>query len=100
MNTKDLIDLAKELGFRDKTGNYNDLIDLTLVQNWLRETHNLFISIHLDQTTEPKYCYSIYSYEDFGNYTNMMDGPNSDLYYSYINCLFEAIEHTLKFLKK
>jgi hypothetical protein len=62
---------------------------------WFREKYNLHHEILLDQTTQPKYCFEIHKYEDFGNYEKM---ENKDwfLYRAYeeaeLACLKKLIE--------
>jgi hypothetical protein len=62
---------------------------------FFREKYNLHHEILLDQTTQPKYCFEIHKYEDFGNYEKM---ENKDwfLYRTYEEseqaCLVNLIE--------
>jgi hypothetical protein len=41
---------------------------------FFREKYNLHSEILLDQTTQPKYCFEIHKYEDFGNYEEIRIG--------------------------
>ena len=41
---------------------------------WFREKYNLHSEILLDQTTQPKYCFEIHKYENFGNYEEIRIG--------------------------
>jgi hypothetical protein len=61
---------------------------------WFRETHNLFSSVSVDQTMEPKFCYSLSKYADPYDWTILVF--NSELYYTYeeaeLACLIKLIE--------
>ena len=62
---------------------------------WFREKYNLHSEILLDQTTQPKYCFEIHKYEDFGNYEEIRIGEWF-LYRTYeeaeLACLVGLIE--------
>ena len=62
---------------------------------WFREKYNLHSEILLDQTTQPKYCFEIHKYEDFGNYEEIRIGEWF-LYRTYeeaeLACLVKLIE--------
>ena len=62
---------------------------------WFRENHNLHSEILLDKTTQPKYCFEIHKYEDFGNYEKIRIGEWF-LYRTYeeaeLACLVKLIE--------
>lgn len=62
---------------------------------WFREKYNLHSEILLDQTTQPKYCFEIHKYEDFGNYEKI---ENKDwfLYRTYEEAELECIKHLIK----
>ena len=52
-----------------KHGEYTVLVPLfQQAFRWFREKYGLHSEILLDQTTQPKYCFEIHKYEDFGNY--------------------------------
>jgi len=64
---------------------------------WFRENYNLFTTIKVDKTMEPKFCYSIdelQMFDFFGEWKNIVF--NSDLYYTYeeaeLACLKKLIE--------
>ncbi len=71
------------------------IMEQALVLRWFRNKYNLHHEILLDQTTQPKYCFEIHKYEDFGNYEKM---ENKDwfLYRTYEeaehDCLIKLIE--------
>jgi len=65
------------------------------VIDWLKEKHNLYIIEQIDMTCEPKYCYEIYKYEDFGNWTLVSKRPDMFLYSNSINNLDSAIKEAL-----
>ena len=62
---------------------------------WFREKYDLHSEILLDQTTQPKYCFEIHKYEDFGNYEEIRIGEWF-LYRTYeeaeLACLVGLIE--------
>jgi len=62
---------------------------------WFREKYGLHSEILLDQTTQPKYCFEIHKYEDFGNYEEIKIGEWF-LYRTYeeaeLACLVGLIE--------
>jgi hypothetical protein len=62
---------------------------------WFREKYNLHSEILLDQTTQPKYCFEIHKYEDFGNYEEIKI-DEWFLYRTYeeaeLACLIKLIE--------
>ena len=65
------------------------------VFRWFREKYDLHSEILLDQTTQPKYCFEIHKYEDFGNYEEIRIGEWF-LYRTYeeaeLACLVKLIE--------
>jgi len=62
---------------------------------FFREKYDLHSEILLDQTTQPKYCFEIHKYEDFGNYEEIRIGEWF-LYRTYeeaeLACLVGLIE--------
>ena len=62
---------------------------------WFREKYNIYTEILLDQTTQPKFCFEIYKYEDFGNYEEIRIGEWF-LYRTYeeaeLDCIIKLIE--------
>jgi hypothetical protein len=64
---------------------------------WFREKYNLYSTINVDMTMEPKFCYSIYEY-DLEKYSEgwWIAVVNSDLYYTHeeteLACLIKLIE--------
>ena len=64
---------------------------------WFREKYNLYSTINVDMTMEPKFCYSIYEY-DLEKYSEgwWIAVVNSDLYYTHeeaeLACLNKLIE--------
>ena len=65
---------------------------------WFREKHNLHSEILLDQTTQPKYCFEIHKYEDFGNYEEIRIGEWF-LYRTPEEAELECIKHLIKVVK-
>jgi hypothetical protein len=69
------------------------------VIDWLREKHNIHIIEQLDMTCDPKYCYEIYKYEYFGNWTLVSKRPDMFLYLDPIKNLNAAIEEALELIE-
>lgn len=66
---------------------------------WFRDSYNLFSTINVDKTMEPKFCYSISRYETSQFFEGWYDEVfNSDLYYTQeeaeLDCLKKLIEIT------
>jgi hypothetical protein len=66
---------------------------------WFRDKHGLYAEIELDQTMEPKFCFSINWYKETDltvEWINMTDRPEFFLEYSYekaeLSCLRRLIE--------
>lgn len=66
---------------------------------WFRDNHGLYAEIELDQTMEPKFCFSINWYKETDltvEWINMTDRPEFFLEYSYekaeLSCLRRLIE--------
>ena len=70
---------------------------------WFREKYNLHSEILLDQTTQPKYCFEIHKYEDFGNYEEIRIGEWF-LYRTYeeaeLACLVKLIKICKEFINQ
>lgn len=68
----------------------------SLLQKWLREVHNIFITIEVDMTLEPKFCYCISSYKDFGEWKNEISPRTySDLERTYELALEKGLKQAL-----
>jgi hypothetical protein len=70
------------------------------LNKWLREK-NIFITIEVDQTLEPKFCYHIAKFS--GNDLSGWEWKNFDpsgtaLFYKYEQALEEALEEGLKLI--
>ena len=67
----------------------------TILQKWLRERHNIFISIDPDCTTYPKFCYSINRF--IGNPDNLSE---REWYWEEVEivdwCLYKSYEQALE----
>lgn len=66
--------------------------------DWFRNKHNLIIEIQTDQTSNPKFCYEIYKYKEYGNWTRLTDVNNWGLSYDYYRNINDAIEETIKLI--
>lgn len=65
------------------------------VIDWFRLKYNLHIEIQIDKTCEPKYCYEIYHYKDFGNWKLVSKRPEMFLHLNYYDNLNEAIKEAI-----
>jgi hypothetical protein len=78
----------------------------TLLQKWLRETHQIYVDIDIDQTTYPKFCYMISRF--IGNPTNLAaeewdwenlpNGENWHLHRKWEDALEEGLFEALKLI--
>jgi hypothetical protein len=70
------------------------------LHNWLMENFGIYVTIEVDQTMEPKFCYSIYQYKfdkkGYNEWRNLLH-PRvySDLYYTYAEALEKGLEEAL-----
>ena len=70
-------DIIKDFPYLAKNSEWQDLVaSPTFSQcfHWFRENYDLHSEIILDQTSQPKYCFEIHKYEDFGNYEEIRIG--------------------------
>jgi hypothetical protein len=70
------------------------------VLDWFREKYNLHILIETDMTCEPKYCYEIYKYSDFGNWKLVSKRPEMFLHLNYYDNLNDAIKESIQLIEK
>lgn len=70
------------------------------VFRWFRENYLIFGTINVDQTMEPKFCYSITRYEPM-QFLEHWDTVvyNSDLFYTYEEAEVECIKELIKVVK-
>ena len=78
----------------------------SLLQKWLREVHQIYVDIDIDQTTYPKFCYMISRF--IGNPTNLAaeewdwenypNGENWGLHRSWEDALEEGLFEALKLI--
>lgn len=69
------------------------------LREWIKDKFEIYIEILIDRTSDPKYCYRIWQYKHFGNWTNLTE-PNSEFLYSkYDECLEDAISKSLNLIK-
>jgi hypothetical protein len=66
------------------------------VFKWFRDIHQIFASINVDQTLEPKFCYSISQYY-FSYWKDIVF--NSDLYYTYEEAESACIDKLIELVK-
>ena len=67
------------------------------VIEWLEEKHKIFFSTNVDQTMEPKFCYSISQYTEPSQHEAIWITHvfNSDLFYTRKEARYEGIKHAL-----
>lgn len=79
----------------------------SLLQKWLREVHQIYVQIETDQTTYPKFCYSISRF--IGNPNNLSEkewywdklpyNENWSLHREYEEALEEGLQEALKMVR-
>lgn len=65
---------------------------------FFEEKFSLHFEILLDRTTTPKYCFEIYKYEHFGNYTKIPN-PDFSLYGTKQQAELECLKQLIKTAK-
>ena len=70
----------------------------TLLQRWLRENHNIYVIVELDQTSCPKFCYSINKYDD-QEWEQGSEFAYSDLFWAHEDALEAGLITALKLIK-
>ena len=71
---------------------------LSVLQQWLMKNHNIYVLCSLDETTEPKFVYSIKHYKN-NTFINVPKYQYSDLYYTYNQCLNDGLLEAVKYIK-
>jgi|ERR1035437_6924060 hypothetical protein len=78
----------------------------SLLQKWLREEHQIFVTIGVDGTMEPKFCYDLYKFNgnprDLGGEEWWWDEDieyTFYLYRTYEDALEEGLETALNLIK-
>lgn len=73
----------------------------SLLQKYLREKHNIFVIVELDETSYPKFCFRLVEYnEKYGEYYNLIHPRRwSDLYRAYEEALEVGLQEALKIIK-
>lgn len=89
--------LALSVGYNDGDRTFYAPEQLTIL-DWLREKHNIFIEFQIDKTTDPKFCYQIWKYEDFGNWEEIKVSVFG-LTIDYNRNIEDAIVDALTYLK-
>ena len=78
----------------------------TLLQKWLRDIHQIYVDIDIDQTTYPKFCYMISRFignptdlaaEEWG-WENLPNGVDWGLHRSWEDSLEEGLFEALKLI--
>lgn len=96
-----LFDLTKLENYIDVLKQSEDILAPTYSKafKWFRDKHNLYAEIKLDQTMEPKFCYSINWYKETKEHVEWVNLTERDeffLEYAYekaeLNCLKKLIE--------
>ena len=119
--------LAAEKGFNIETRNSDYMVDgnypgevgscfscteyvpcpnQALLQKWLREVHQIYVDVDIDQTTYPKFCYMISRFignptdlaaEEWG-WENLPNGVDRGLHRSWEDALEEGLFEALKLI--
>lgn len=71
---------------------------LSELQQWLMKNHNMYVLCSLDETTDPKFVYSIKHYKN-NIFINVLKYQYSDLYYTYNQCLNDGLLEAVKYIK-
>jgi len=96
-NKKDVLicGLMEDWTDHNLTKGYLSAPPQTVLKEWLKKEHNIIIEIGLDRTSYPKYCFSVYKYEDFGNWKEIKQ-EDWGLYRKEKEALEEALVLGLK----
>ena len=86
-----------KLIFEDLNDNW--LLEMTNLQTWFRDKHNLFLLIDIDQTTYPKFCYKIIKYNEFSEFLDVTNTLDWYLYKSYDECLEYGLLECIDYIK-
>ena len=86
-----LLDWNEDVGFYSRPTQ-------ALLAKWLREVHNIFVEVLLDQTSNPKFAVEIYQYTHFGNY-DKVNQKDWSLYRTYEEALEVGLLNGLKLIK-
>ena len=119
--------LAAEKGFNIETRNSDYMVDgnytgevgsciscteyapcpnQALLQKWLREVHQIYVDVDIDQTTYPKFCYMISRFignptdlaaEEWG-WQNLPNGVDWGLHRKWEDALEEGLFEALKLI--
>lgn len=81
-----------------ETGNTYDAPTLSVLQQWLMKNYTIYVLCSLDETTEPKFVYSIKHYKN-NTFINVPKYQYSDLYYTYNQCLNDGLLEAVKYIK-
>jgi len=74
------------------------LFELTHMQAWLRNKHNLIVEINLDQTSNIKYAYDIIKWHEFANFERKTNVLEWGLYRTYEQCLQAALTEAINYV--
>jgi len=109
--TFEVAQLAKEKGFNfPNKASQNDYLGeyptQSLLQKWLREVHQIYVDIDIDQTTAPKFCYMISRFignpldlaADEWGWHNYLNGADWGLHRKWEDALEEGLFEALKLI--
>jgi hypothetical protein len=65
---------------------------------FFREEHGLFSAVNVDQTMEPKFCYSVSRYAENSDWAILVF--NSDLYYTYEEAELALLRRLIQTVKE
>lgn len=95
-----------EVGSSSSCTEYVPCPNQALLQKWLREVHQIYVDVDIDETTYPKFCYMISRFignptdlaaEEWG-WENYPNGENWGLHRSWEDALEEGLLEALKII--
>ena len=87
-----LRDAANKKGIDPKVQTLNEL------KTYLAVMEDVYIEIQIDHTTAPKFCFEVWKYEDFGNWSRLDVREKFFLYLTEEKCLIDALKISLNSL--
>lgn len=104
---KEIVDLATTKGYdrfhpdwfvNNKLEPKSWLLEMILLQKWLRDEHNLIVTIELDQTSYVKYCYDIVKFNGFADFERKTNVAEWGLYRTYEETLQAGLLEALNYI--
>ena len=82
----------------DKKGVNPHVQTLNELKTFLETMHDIYIEIQIDKTTAAKFCFEVWKYEDFANWTRLDEREEFFLYLREEKCLADALKIALNTL--